>query len=425
MNDRGNSSGAVRVCVCTSYSAAAEPRAPRHALAIAAIDPKIEVTFVECVPKGAGIDVYDPFVGQENIRRLTYRYAHRGAGRFQLAAEKLARMACRVFFQLFGRPHTGALNTRFLGFGRFLDRVEADVYFAHNVETLLPVCETAQERGAVPMFDSMEFHSDMGDSQNQLDREIITQIERRCLPQCALVLASSEEMAIALADAYRIPRPLALYNVPPIDPNCHVCEHDGLSLYWRNAVLGFGQRGLQDILSALQNLPEDVVLHLQGRLPADGGTELRARIESLGLDGRVVVHGPYSPPEAVRIASKYCVGLCLEHAGIRNHELTVSNKMFDYLMGGLVVVASDLPSLRGVIERSGGGLCFEPGNPADLAAKILELRNDRPLRLRLAAKARAYAIGIANREKEMARFQEAFRQVMGLRMQNANSAASA
>jgi glycosyltransferase involved in cell wall biosynthesis len=224
---------------------------------------------------------------------------------------------------------------------------------------------------------------------------------------------------------YRIPKPVALYNVPPVDPNCHACDHKGLSLYWRNAVLGFGQRGLQDILSALQSLPEDIVLHIQGRLPADGGAELRGRIESLGLNRRVFIHGPYAPPEAVRVASQYCVGLCLEHGGVRNHELTVSNKMFDYLMGGLVVVASDLPGLRRVIERSGGGICFEPGNPVDLAAKILELRDNRPLRLRLASNARTYAIQTANREIEMARFQEAFRQVIGLRMQSASPAASA
>jgi glycosyltransferase involved in cell wall biosynthesis len=414
MNGRADSGGALRVCVCTSYSAAAEPRAPRHALAIAAMDPRIRVTFVECVPRGAAVEAYDPFAGVGNIQRLTYRYANRGAGKFQLAAEKLARLTYRLLFRLFGFLHPGALNTRFVRFTPFLERIEADVYLGHNVETLLPVCEAAERGGGVAMFDSMEFHSDMGDSQNELDRAIVSRIERRCLPRCALILASSEEMAIALADTYGIPKPLALYNVPPVDPNSHVCDHPGLSLYWR-------QRGLQDILSALPNLPEDIVLHLQGRLPADGGAELRGKIESLGLTRRVFVHGPYSPPEAVRDASHYCVGLCLEHGEIRNHQLTVSNKMFDYLMGGLVVVASNLPSLRGVIERSGGGVCFEPGNSDDLAARILELRDNRPLRLRLAANARAYAIKTGNREMEMARFQEAFRQVMELRRAHRDS----
>ncbi|MEN3368665.1 MAG: hypothetical protein V7609_808 [Verrucomicrobiota bacterium] len=408
MKRQADSPATLRVCVCTSYSVGAEPRAPRHALAIAALEPGIEVTFVECVPEGARVEKYDPFAGCANIRRETYRFAHRGVGKMRLAGGKLLRLAYRLLFRFFGYLHPGALNTRFLGFGRFLGRIEADVYLAHNVETLLPALQAAQKYGSLAMFDSMEFHSDMGESQNPMDREIVARIERRCLPQCALVLASSDEMADALSAAYGIRRPLALYNVPPIDSHQHHCDHEGVSLYWRNAVLGFGQRGLQDAMAALTKLPEDVVLHLQGRLPLDGGVELREKIHALGITQRVFLHAPYSPPDAVRIAAHYCMGLCLEHGGIRNHELTVSNKMFDYLMGGLVVIASDLPGLRGVIERSGGGLCFEPGNAVDLAEKILELKNNLPLRLQLASNARVFALQTANREMEMARFRHAF-----------------
>ena len=179
-------------------------------------------------------------------------------------------------------------------------------------------------------------------------------------------------------------------------------------LYWRNAVIGFGQRGLADALTALTTLPNDVTLHLQGRLASDGGKELRDRIAALGLKDRVFIHGPYGPPDAVAVASPYCVGLCLERSGVRNHELTVSNKMFDYFMAGLVVIASALPSLRAVIERSDGGLCFRPGDPTDLAAKILQVRNDRMLRLRLARNARNFATATGNRERETTRFQEGF-----------------
>ncbi len=86
--------------------------------------------------------------------------------------------------------------------------------------------------------------------------------------------------------------------------------------------------------------------------------------------------------------------------------------MFDYLMAGLAVIASDLPSLREVIKRSRGGLCFEPGNSNDLADKIMTLRDDRMLRMRFAANARLFAITVANREAEMVRFQNAFTEVI-------------
>ena len=60
-------------------------------------------------------------------------------------------------------------------------------------------------------------------------------------------------------------------------------------------------------------------------------------------------------------AAPHTIGLCLERKGPANHEYTVSNKMFDYMMGGLAVVSADLKGLHSVIKRSGGGVLFEPG----------------------------------------------------------------
>lgn len=401
----------LRVCVCTSYSAAAEPRAPRHALAIAALGEGFEVVFVDCLPRGRAPDAYDPFATISNIARVSHRYAHRGSGIIRLLFDKTARFIARKLFRWFGLLHPVSLNTRFLGFEQLLRSINATVYVGHNIETLVPACRAAADCAGIAIFDCMEFYSHMGESQNLIDRQIIERMERLYLSRCALVLASSDEMADALASTYAIHRPLALYNVPPKDPHQHVCNHDGLSLYWRNSVIGFGQRGLQDAFEALAQLPDDVTLHLQGRLPDDGGKHVRVRMNQLGIENRVFVHGPYSPPDAVQTASKYCVGLCLEHRGIRNHDLTVSNKMFDYLMAGLVVVTSDLPGLRGVIERSNGGLCFEAGNPVSLAEKILALRNDHARRLELAENGRKFALASANREAEMRQFQEAFLRV--------------
>lgn len=398
----------LRVCVCTSYSAAAEPRAPRHALAVAALDPDLDVVFVECLPAGEKPSGYDPFSCATNIRCVAHHYAHRGHGLPRLLRDKILKVWARLLFRLFGYLNPVALGTRFLGLQRRLEAIEADIYFGHNIETLLPVCRAASRRGALSMFDSMEFYSDMGDSQDDTDRKIIHRIQQACLRKCALILASSDEMADALATSYPIAKPVALYNVPPIDPSYHRCGHQGLALYWRNSTLGFGQRGLDDALQALAQVADDVTLHLQGQLPADNGAALKARIQSLGLGERVFIHGRYSPPQAVRMASQYCVGLCLERSGVKNHHLTVSNKIFDYMMAGLVVIASDLPSLRTVIERSNGGLLFEPGNAVDLAARVTELREDRDLRFSLAANARRFGLTVANREREIVRFQEAF-----------------
>ena len=169
---------------------------------------------------------------------------------------------------------------------------------------------------------------------------------------------------------HAIRRPVPLYNTPVTERELPPKNCNEFSLYWRNYQIGFGQRGLEDALVALSMLPSDVKLCLQGKLPFDGGAELRMRIAKLGLENRVVLKPPFRPDQAVWQAAPHTIGLCLERKGPANHEYTVSNKMFDYMMGGLAVVSADLKGLHSVIKRSGGGVLFEPGNPRSLAAVI-------------------------------------------------------
>lgn len=400
----------MRVCVCTPSDGAAEPRAPRHAAALAKLGSDVEVVFVDTAPAGATRTSLQGFEGLPNLARRTHGFPSRATAPARLAVHKLRRLAAQMAFRCGAGPSAEALSTRVIGLATLLEAERADVYVAHGIETLLPACRVASRTGALVVFDSMEFHSDMGDSQTELDRAVTRAIERHCLPQCALVFASSEQVADALVQEYGIRRPTPLYNTPPFEQELPG-KSEGLGLYWRNAVVGLGQRGLDDALVALTMLPADVLLHVQGGTALDGGAAVKARISELGVGLRVTVHPPHRPDEAVKAAARHSIGLCLERGGVRNHEFTVSNKMFDYHMAGLAVVASDLPGLRAVLERSRGGLVFEPGSPTDLAAKVRSLYDNRSLLKELASNAREFALREGNREVEMDKLRASFREM--------------
>ena len=74
--------------------------------------------------------------------------------------------------------------------------------------------------------------------------------------------------------------------------------------------------------------------------------------------------------------------------------------MFDYMMAGLAVLASDLPGLNDVIRRSKGGLLYQSGQSEDLAAKLMKLYADRALLAELAANARSFALREGNLESK-------------------------
>jgi glycosyltransferase involved in cell wall biosynthesis len=63
-------------------------------------------------------------------------------------------------------------------------------------------------------------------------------------------------------------------------------------------------------------------------------------------------------------------------------------KLFDYMAAGVPIVASDLPSLRDVLQHEYNALLVPPGDHLALATAIKRLRSDGALATRLAAQAR-------------------------------------
>jgi glycosyltransferase involved in cell wall biosynthesis len=402
----------MRICVVTSVGASVEPRGPRHALAAKLAFPEAEVSFVDTLP--LGFEQTDPAIlSRAPIERETIRFPTRATAPLRLAVRRARTQAARALFRGTGRIDPALFGAVAQGTAAALRARRADVYVAHNIETLLPAWRAAHLTGARLAFDCMEYYADMGDAQSSVEAEASRRLQQALLPRCALVIASSDTLAETLVREHGVVEPLAAYNTPALSAQAPRAPgrsaQDPLRLYWRNGVVGFGQRGLEDILDALTLLPERVTLAVQGRLPLDGGAGLRAAVDKRGLGARVLVLPPYAPDRAVAEASAYDVGLCLERRGPRNHDLTVSNKMFDYHMAGLAVIATDLPALRRVIERSGGGVVAEPGSPQALAAAVRRLLEEPELLMRLRRAARRFAEAEANLDVELSRIVAAMR----------------
>jgi hypothetical protein len=399
----------MRVCLVTSLAAWAEPRAPRHAVAAREAFEEAEVLFVDLVAAGQPV-VSDPPNVRElpGLMRKRITYPSRARGTLALAWRKVVVSLARIWFDVSGQLTSPVFGARVVGLTAYLRSVQADAYIAHNIETLLPAALAARDTGAKLIFDCMEYYADMGDGQTAAESRAVEKAERRWLPECGLVTASSDALARELENTYGIRRPLALYNTPPILKSLpSTTRSKGLRLYWRNAVIGLGQRGLDDALVALTMLPGDVTLSIQGRLPSDGGEELRQRIAELGLGNRVRILPPYAPEDAVLQAAQHDVGLCLERRGRANHELTISNKLFDYMMAGLAVVVSDCPSLREFVLRCNSGLVFEAGSPESLARQIHQLREQPELFAEFSSNARRFALAEGNLDVDMRRFKDA------------------
>ncbi len=84
---------------------------------------------------------------------------------------------------------------------------------------------------------------------------------------------------------------------------------------------------------------------------------------------RVVEHGFLGRPEVFRLMATAVAGLVLFRP-LRNHVEAQPNKLFEYMLAGLPVIASDFPLWRSLIEPGRLGLLVNPESVSEIAGAM-------------------------------------------------------
>jgi glycosyltransferase involved in cell wall biosynthesis len=146
-------------------------------------------------------------------------------------------------------------------------------------------------------------------------------------------------------------------------------------------------RGLEQALEALPRVPA-LRLRIVGAGRPDYVAGLAALAERLGVADRVRFEAPVAPAAVPAAAAPAHVGLALIQPDFLSYELTLPNKLFEYLAAGVPVLASDLPAMREVVEAHGAGRVVAPRDVGAIASTLEEMvRPDVHAALRRAAAA--------------------------------------
>ena len=243
-------------------------------------------------------------------------------------------------------PHW--VGVRLLGDGR---RIAADIEDWHS-EDLLPA-----DRAHRPL-------------------DLLCTTERTLLHRALYTTTTSHALADALHGRYGGHRPHVLANAFPLqpDPRRGPPGHPP-AFFWFSPTLGPG-RGLESFFAAWQltRRPSRVVLlgeargdyarHLLASLPAGR----RAAVSFLPL---------VAPADLPSLIARHDLGLALEEPSILNRDLTITNKILQYLNAGLAVVASDTAGQREVLARApAAGVIVQTAAPSRFAAALDALLAD-------------------------------------------------
>lgn len=289
---------------------------------------------------------------------------------------KLGSMSHRVM----GRENRWQLGYAYPHLRRAAFAANADLYIAHS-EQALAVCAELLGAGRRAGVDMEDWFSQDLPEEARRGRPVamLGQMERLLLQKGAPRFCTSRAMSAELASVYGCAPPTVIYNSFPwrdrktLDGKLKDRkDRSRPSIHWYSQTLGPG-RGLEILLQALADVPHDGEIHLRGTLASGFGDLLRTHAPAPWRE-RIFVHPVVQNDELLSRIAEHDIGFAGELPYCRNKDLTVSNKMFHYLLAGLAIVASGTAGQREIAEKAPGAVSiYKPDDPSALARQLCTL----------------------------------------------------
>jgi glycosyltransferase involved in cell wall biosynthesis len=255
----------------------------------------------------------------------------------------------------------------------------AAVYHGNDLP-MLPIAFWAAKRsGGKALYDSHEIWVGMDPDTTRFSQAVMRWVENRYIRRMDAVVTVNDLIAEELRRQYAVRLPTVVMNCP--EPASAERQARGRSL---RGTLGLppstpiilyqGQympgRGLEALIESGRYLSYGViVLRGYGANEAD----LRQRLTTIGVSGRVFMADPVSMADLVAAASEADVGVVPYVACSPCNYYTSPNKLFEYMLAGLALAVSNLPFMEKIVRDHDLGVVFDPTDPRHIAEQLNEL----------------------------------------------------
>lgn len=293
------------------------------------------------------------------------------------------------------RPRLG-----FFKFGAFQSFIEAvvlslrpTVLHANDLIALPAATRIAAKIGAKVVYDVHDLYLHDHKKRSPFALWHGERVERRGIQLADAVITVSASIADHLQRVYGVPRPDMVMNAPDITALSVAVGRDrsirrdvGLGPDTPLAIF-IGQRhlsrGVETLVRALGRVPE---LHLallgHGKRGADAN--LQAIAAAGGYADRLHILTPVPHDLVTSYIASADFGLVPQYDRCLNIQYSMPHKLFETVFAGLPVAVTDMPEMRGFVEKTGTGLVMGKGGVEEVVAVMSRMISDRQS-LRLSA----------------------------------------
>ncbi|HTI60951.1 glycosyltransferase [Mucilaginibacter sp.] len=359
------------ICIVTQSHLCRNPRVLKEALTLA--EAKFRVTIVNSTYSAALAAEDIGLINTHDIKIEPVSALEKGG--FRAFKDKLIKKIGDKMVRVFGVQTPMALG---YGAGRFVNaalKPNADLYICHQ-ETGLYAGVKLIGKGKQVAFDFEDWYSEDLSEEARLERPIglLKRLEKTALQKGVFCFTTSDVMAAKLAETYDAPIPATLYNTFGVDESLLTIPKrytPPVKLFWFSQTIGPG-RGLEEFIGLMSQIETRLELHLLGAVSESYKNEL----SNIQHTHPILFHPLVSNEKLPAKIAEFDVGLALELDKPLNRDHTVTNKLFQYIVSGLPVIATNTKGQQEVIGKYGGGVLIDMKDTDTTLPQLRELLNN-------------------------------------------------
>lgn len=288
--------------------------------------------------------------------------------------------------------------------------VDADIYHAHDCDTLGVAWICSRLRGRPLVYDSHELWVDwkvMGGA-SKTTAAAWRILEKNLVSECSLCITVSDGVGTILRQRYHPRRLVVVRNCPRMPKQSKLIEKEqaraacGIPpeakvVVYQGGIFAF--RGLETLIKAAAEIPGIRVLLIGRR--NDYCAQLQDLARTYHSDN-VCFLGDRTESERNLIMAAADLGVVLTQDLSLSYRHSLSNKIFEYFCNGTPVLGSDLPEHRRLNSATKACILTDPDNSKDVAEKIKGFFLRDPAATReMGRRARSAVLTEYNMEKQM------------------------
>lgn len=256
---------------------------------------------------------------------------------------------------------------------------KTDLLISNDLDTLVPNYILSKLRRKKLFYDTHEYFTGMPELQNKpLKKKIWKGIEKFILPRLKHIYTVSKSIADQYDKDYgikiKVVRNVPAYSgIPQGTTESHFPVGKTILLLQGSGINK--DRGAEELIQSMKLLPDNFLLVLIGA--GESWEDLKKLSLTLDLESKVSFIEKVPFPELKAYTSNAYLGFSLDKPLSINYQLSLPNKIFDYIHAGVPVVASEIKEVKKILDQYQVGATINEVTPQNIAKIVLEIFNNR------------------------------------------------